>query len=142
MTDAREVMDRITDAVTHRDWDAVRSLYADDAVLETPDRGTVRGREEIVGYFRGFVEALDDADFEVAAKHEIGSLAIDEGWMSGTHSGPMPGPDGETIEPTGRRIRVRECDLAEIKDGVVTSHHMYFDQLEFMEQLGLAEAAA
>jgi ketosteroid isomerase-like protein len=142
MTDAREVMDRITDAATHHDWDALRSLYAEDAVLETPDRGTVSGREQIVGYFQRFVDALDDVRFEVAAKHEIGPLAIDEGWMSGTHSGPMPGPDGEMIEPTGKRIRVRECDLAEVEDGVARRHRMYFDQLEFMEQLGLAEAAA
>ena len=42
--------------------------------------------------------------FEPLRTFEAGDTAIDEGWVSGTHSGPMRLPDGHTIDPTGRRV--------------------------------------
>ncbi|CAM5302923.1 hypothetical protein SALBM311S_11501 [Streptomyces alboniger] len=40
MGQAREVMDRLTDALTaHQDIKVVGELYADDAVAFTPDEG-------------------------------------------------------------------------------------------------------
>jgi ketosteroid isomerase-like protein len=35
-------------------------------------------------------------------------------------------------------VRQRECDVATVRDGLVTSHRFYFDQLDFLGQLGLA----
>jgi len=43
MAEAREVMDRLTDAVFSRDKDAVATLYAADAVLVAPDEGEIPG---------------------------------------------------------------------------------------------------
>ncbi len=58
--------------------------------------------------------------------------------MVGTNTGPMTGPNGETIPPTGRRVRARECNVATVENGVVTSHRYYFDMLDWLTQLGLA----
>jgi hypothetical protein len=30
--------------------------------------------------------------------------------------------------------------VATVRDGVITNHRFYFDQMEFLSQLGLAEA--
>jgi ketosteroid isomerase-like protein len=46
-------------------------------------------------------------------------------------------PSGESIPPTGKQIRVRDCDVATVEGGLVTSHNFYFDQMEFRGQLGL-----
>ncbi len=43
MGEAREVMDRVTDAVMKGDSEALKALYAPDAVAETPDQGTIAG---------------------------------------------------------------------------------------------------
>ena len=68
--------------------------------------------------------------------------AIDEGYFTGTNSGgPIETSDGQSIPATGKQIRVRECDVATVKDGVITNHRFYFDQMEFLSQLGLAEPA-
>jgi ketosteroid isomerase-like protein len=44
MGEAREVMDRVTDAILKGDLEALKGLYAQDAVAETPDQGTITGR--------------------------------------------------------------------------------------------------
>lgn len=138
MGQAREVMDKITQAVVAGDVDALERLYAADAVAETPDEGRLEGRDAVVGWMRTFVQAFSDLAFEMIATTEAGDTAIDEGYLSATHSGPMPGPEGE-IAPTGKRIRFRECDVLTVRDGLAVSHRFYFDQLEFLGQLGVLE---
>jgi ketosteroid isomerase-like protein len=138
MGEAREVMDRVTDGLVNSDVEAMRALYAPDATAETPDEGVLRGADAIAGWLGKFSEAFPDAKFEMMSAHEDGDTAIDEGYFTGTNTGPLPLPDGQSIPATGRKVRIRSCDLATVKDGLVTSHRFYYDQVEFMEQLGLA----
>jgi predicted ester cyclase len=140
MGEAREVLDRITDAIVGGNPEAAAELYADDATAITPDQGELTGRDAIVAYMGQFIQAFPDGTWESLFKLEAGNTAIDEGWFVGTHTGPLETPDGETIPPTGKRIRVRECDVATVENGRITSHRFYFDQMEFLTQLGLAEA--
>ena len=140
MGEAREVMDRVTAAVMSGDPDALKALYAPDAVAETPDQGTIRGRDQIAAYMGEFAAAFPDASWEELHKHETGDTAIDEGYFVGTNTGPMTGPNDETIPATGRRVRARECDVATVENGVVTSHRFYFDMQDWLTQLGLAES--
>jgi ketosteroid isomerase-like protein len=128
-------MDRISDALEADDFDALEQLYAPDAVADTPDEGRLEGRDAVVGWLRTFSQAFSDISFELTSTAEAGDLAIDEGYLSATHTGAMPGPQGE-IAPTGKQIRIRECDIITVQGGVVVSHRFYFDQLEFLGQLG------
>jgi ketosteroid isomerase-like protein len=137
--EAREVMDRVTEAVRAQDIEALKNLYAEDAVLETPDRGKIEGREEAVEYMAEFARAFSDIEFESLRKYESGDTAIDEGVFVGTHSEALVGPDGQEIPPTGKRIRVREADSATVEGGAVMSHRFYFDQMDFLAQLGLLD---
>ena len=141
MGEAREIMDRITASMENNDPEAMRSLYASDAVAETPDEGALRGPEAIAGWLTKFAEAFPDTKWEQANGFEIGDTAIDEGYFTGTNSGPLPMPDGQSIPATGKKIRIRACDLATVQGGVVTRHRFYFDQMDFLEQLGLAPEA-
>ena len=141
MGQAREVMDRVTQAVMSNDLEALRELYAPDATAETADQGTITGRDAVVAYLGGFVAAFPDASFETLHQHETGDTAIDEGYFVGTNTGPLEGPSGESFSATGKRVRLRECDVATVNDGVVTSHRFYFDQMDFLGQLGLAPEA-
>ena len=52
--EAREVMDRVTDAILKGDSEALKALYAQDAVAETPDQGTITGRDQIAAYLGEF----------------------------------------------------------------------------------------
>jgi ketosteroid isomerase-like protein len=137
MGQARELLDRVTDAVTAKDPDALMALYAPDAVAETPDEGTLSGRDAIVGYMTALRSAFPDASFEIVAQHETADTAIDEGYFLGTNTGDIGVSGGETIPATGRSVRVRECDVATVSGGLIASHRFYFDQMELLAQLGL-----
>ncbi|MGH8895226.1 MAG: ester cyclase [Actinomycetes bacterium] len=136
MGEARQLMDEVTAAAFSKNADTAAKLYALDAVAVTPDRGEIRGRESIAEYLVEFLGAFPDARYEPLAEHEAGNVAIDEGFVVGTNTGPLVLPTGE-IPATGKKVRVRACDIATVKDGVITDHRFYFDQVELLEQLGL-----
>jgi ketosteroid isomerase-like protein len=90
---------------------------------------------------RAGLRRLAEPEWEPLSKLEVSNTAIDEGYFIGTHTGPLETPTGETIPPTGKQVRLRECDVATVENGLITSHRFYFDQMEFLEQLGLAPPA-
>lgn len=136
MGEARQVFDRFTAAMTRGDIDEVTTLYAENAVVLSPE-GELRGRKEIVEYLRPFTEGLSDFRWEPLHSHEDGNTALDEGWIRGVHTGPLPGPDGQPVAATGKSIRIRECDAVTVEGGLITSHRFYYDQVELLGQLGL-----
>jgi ketosteroid isomerase-like protein len=135
--EAREVMDRVTEAIFNKDRATATSCYAPDAVAIAPDVGEIRGNENIVAWSWELVEAFPDAKYESANSYESGDTAIDEGYFVGTHTGPLRAPTGEIISATGKPVRVPACDLATVKNGVITRHRFYYDQMDFLGQLGL-----
>jgi hypothetical protein len=38
-------------------------------------------------------------------------------------------------------VRIRSCDAVTVEGGLVTSHRFYYDQMDFLGQLGLAPEA-
>ena len=137
MGQARDVFDRLTDALNSRDLAAVGACFAEDAEAVDPFSSTTRGREQIVESWRAVFEAFPDGAASPERKHESGNTAMDEWTFSGTHSGPLRTPDGEEIPATGRRVTMRGADFATVENGVITSHRVYFDQMELLGQLGL-----
>ena len=134
-------MDQVTGAVSGGNPAEARKFYADDAIGVTPDQGELNGADAIVDYLGQFAEALPDLKYEPLYKHEAGNTAIDEGYVVGTNTAPLPTPTGETLPATGKQIRVRSCDVATVDNGRITSHRFYFDQMEFLGQLGLTPEA-
>ncbi len=113
MGEAREVMDRMTETMMSQDFEALGELYASDAVAVTPDQGEVRGREQIVQYLKQFIDAFPDLQYESLHAHESGNTAIDEGLVVGTNTQPLPMPNGDSLPPTGKQIRVRSVDVSD-----------------------------
>ena len=137
MGEARNILDQATEAVFNQDWNALEKLYAPDAIGVTPDQGEIKGSAELVRWSKEFFDAFPDATYQPEHKHESGDAAIDEGWFVGTNSGPLKLATAQTLPPTGKRIRVRATDAATVENGVITSHRFYFDQMDFLGQLGL-----
>jgi hypothetical protein len=137
MGQAREVMDRLNKAMEVKDKETLARSYATDAVAYTPDQGELRGRDAITSYLFEFWESMPDVRYDQTGRHGSGNVAIDEGIIIGTNTGPLRLPSGETLQPTGRELRVHSCDVATVENGEITSHHFYFDQVEFLSQLGL-----
>ncbi|NUU21432.1 MAG: SnoaL-like domain-containing protein [Streptomycetaceae bacterium] len=142
MGQAREAMDRLTEAMTKsRDKRSIAECFAEDAVATTPD-GQFRGRDDIAEYMGDFTVAVPDSAFDYEHAYEAGDTAIDEGFFHGTNTGPLKLPDGTTLAATGKPVRIHGCDVATVKDGRIVDYRLYFDELDFLEQLGLAPATA
>ncbi|MFP5253554.1 MAG: ester cyclase [Actinomycetes bacterium] len=140
MAEARELMDRATDAIFGNDLDAFRACYAPDVVFTAPDIGTGHGVENLVTWMAEFQAAIPDMTYEKTRELESGNCAVDEGYVLGTNTGPIAMPDGSTLPATGRTVRLRSIDVATVENGLISKHDFYFDQLEFLTQLGLMEA--
>ena len=136
MGQARQILDRITQAVLSGDVGALKELYAPDAVAETPDAGRLEGHEAIAEYLAEFGRAFRDGRFEMISTFESGDTAVDEAYFVGTNTGPLTMPNGQ-LPATGKSVRIRECDVLTARDGAAVSHRFYFDQLDFLTQLGL-----
>jgi predicted ester cyclase len=142
MGQPRELMDKVTDAILGGNVEALRDLYSPEAVGTSPDSGTLHGIDAIIDYNRAMVEAFSDMSYDYEATYETEDRAVDQGTMVGTHTGPLRLPDGSSIPPTGKQLRVRAIDVAKVEDGRIVRHDFYFDQLEMLSQLGLTEAVA
>jgi ketosteroid isomerase-like protein len=82
-------MDRITDAISAGDADALRRLYAADAVADSPDAGRLEGGAAVVEHLMAFRRAFPDLTWEARHRYEADDTAIDEGWLVGTHTRPL-----------------------------------------------------
>jgi len=138
MGQAREVMDKLTDTMVEgADVDSLLSLYAEDAVVTTPDEGEIKGHAQVAEYWRTFIGSFSDIGWEPINKLEADHRAVDEGYFVATNTGALKMPTGATVPATGKRIKMRECDVATVKDGKIVEHHLYFDEADFARQLGL-----
>ena len=140
MGEAREVLDRMTAATMSNDTAALAACYAEGAVATAPGEDEIAGPEAISKFLSQMGQAFPDSAYEYLDKHEAGNVAIDEGYFTGTNTGPLVLPSGESAPPTGRELRLRVCDVARVEGGLIRSHHFYWDQMEFLGQLGLLPA--
>ena len=138
MGQAREAMDRLTAAITTADSAAIAEGYAEDAVAVTPDGGELHGRDDITAYWRQMNQAVPDGTYESVHAYEVGDTAIDEGVFHGHNTGPIQLATGETLPATQKEIRIRGVDFAKVDDeGRIVDYRLYFDEMEFLGQLGL-----
>lgn len=60
------------------------------------------------------------------------------GVMSGTFTEPMPIGDGKFIQPNGKKYEIIMCTVGHWVDGVMDEEWLFWDNLTYMKQLGLA----
>ena len=109
---------------------------------ETPDIRWVQpgvelqGRQAVAELQQALWTALPDARIDLIRRVVGGNTVISEEVLSGTQSGPFTTPSG-TVPPTGRTVRVPFCTVQEVRDGKIAAERVYFDQMDFLGQLGL-----
>jgi predicted ester cyclase len=140
MGEALEAAKRADDAFNAHDVDARLAVNNDDTELVMPGGIKLRGREQ-VDVLRAFWEALPDATITWENHVESGSIIAGEGVLTGTHSGPFRTPQGE-IPPSGRQIVLPYAFVRRAEGGKIASEHLYFDQMEFLQQLGAMPPAS
>jgi steroid delta-isomerase-like uncharacterized protein len=140
MADPVEAARRYDEAFNAQDADARVANLTPDTHVTLPGGTTLSGPEQVVAIARSFWEALPDgrisSDNEVAA----GDTVVTEGTLTGTHSGTFRSPRGD-IPASGNLVTLRYVSVKQIRDGKVAAERLYFDQLEFLQQIGALPAA-
>ncbi len=128
----RESFESIFD---RRDVDAVRPLWTESSVDHFLALGIdARGPEQLAAFFRELLAAIPDLDMTIENIVEDDRHGIVQWSVTGTFDGgPFQG-----IEPTGKRITLRGCDVFRFtEDGMLDENTIYYDGAEFARQIGM-----
>ena len=113
----------------------LRQLWDDGTVERFPDK-TCRGADEIAAYFQNVFDAMPDFHMHVVGVTGEGDDVYVHWHLTGTHTGaPFQG-----IDPTGRRIELDGIDHFVVRDGIVVSNFVVYDQMQFARQIGFVPA--
>ena len=119
-----------------RDWSVATRIYSPDVAVTEPGSGTTVGVEGVLAHSQGFAAGFPDSRLEIVTLIDDGRRVVIEGLFVGTNTGPLGTPQGE-LPATGRSMRLPFADVWESEAGRITSHRVYYDQMEFAMQLGL-----
>jgi len=142
MASAKEVVDRALQAWRARDANALAQCYTADAVVAASGGMEARGPDGARMFFTAWTEAFPDNEVTIHREYIAGSVVVQEGTFTGTHTGNLVAPDGTVIPPTGRRINGPYVDIVVVEDGLIASDRLYHDRLDLLEQLGLIPESA
>jgi predicted ester cyclase len=138
-SELRSVVDQHYAGLEGGDLDQWNAAHSDDVDGYAPGIGSFKGRGSFAEFAKPFFTGFPDATLERSSVVEAGDWVIVEGSYRGTNTGPLITPQGE-LPPTGKSIDLRFADIFRVKDGKAVVHHLYFDQAEFMQQVGLMPA--
>jgi steroid delta-isomerase-like uncharacterized protein len=140
MGNPQEVADRSLQAWRSGGAEAFVACYTDDASITAPGGTQLHGHDGVRQFYSMWNEAVPDNEISIERDYVSGSVIVQEGVFSGTHTGNLATPDGQVIPATGRSLRVPYAEVLETEGDQIAASRLYFDQVELMTQLGLMPA--
>ena len=128
-------------AINAHDAAGLAARYSADAVVLDPQYPeALRGRAAIERDMAEFVAAFPDLRAQVTRTLFDGATHALEMTVSGTNTGPLALPTGDTIPATNRRLELHMAVFGRVdSEGLVVEERRYFDIAGQLAQLGLAE---
>ncbi len=127
------------DVFTNQQWNRLYESHSQDIIVHWPDGRTTVGIEPHIEDLKAmFVYAPDTRIEQHPVKIASGPWTSVIGEIEGTFTEPMPLPDGSTIQPTGKSFKLIMNTVGYWENGVMTEEYLFWDNLEFMKQIGLA----
>ena len=117
-------------AINQGDISILDEAYAPDVVLHTVPE--TKGAANAKAYYANYVTGFSDREFTVKETFAQGNKLTKYWVFKGKHTGDFFG-----IPATGKTISVEGCTIATIINGKITEERDFFDNLEFLRQLGL-----
>ena len=118
------------------DVEGVADCFTEDAMVVTPF-GTAEGRAAILEFLRGDKAAFPERNVTIDVILEQDDTIATEYTSVATNTGPLVMPDGTVLPPTGKQIETKGMEVAQLRDGKIAVHHMYWDNMAVARQLGL-----
>ncbi|HSK86473.1 MAG TPA: ester cyclase [Rubrobacter sp.] len=133
----KDLAQRSWELVNQHSFDALAEVYAADALIHEPDRD-LQSLEEAKHYIGTYFDAFPDLRFTVDDILGEGDLVATRWTLRGTHEGEME----ELGPPTGRRVELEGITVHRIEGGKIVEEWECYDNLGFLQQLGLIPAEA
>jgi len=126
---------------TNQQWQDLHKSHSKDILVHWPDGHTTKGIEkhiEDLKYTFTFAPDTRILEHPVRFGTEDSEWTAVTGWLQGTFTKPMILPDGKSIPPTGKVYRIPMATIGHWnKDGVMFEEYLFWDNAEFMKQIGL-----
>jgi len=127
------------DAYSQRkDMKLFREIHCPDVKVVFPDGRITYGIDQHVEDINGLFNGTPDSRITA---HPIsfgsGDWTATTGVLEATFSEPMKLPDGKSISPTGKKIKMPMATIARWENGCIAEEHLFWDNAEYMKQLGL-----
>jgi ketosteroid isomerase-like protein len=138
-----ELMQTLDDAWNSQDLVTFEKRHKHDVVVTWPGKSPTHGikahNQEAVEFFRAFPDQhLDNRPYRVF--FASGDWTCSIAHFTGTFNGPMAGPDGKDIAPTGQKFEVDFCTVARWDEhGQIVEENLFYDLVSFMQQIGLGQ---
>lgn len=104
---------------------------------QPPTEGIKAHEQEALDFFKTFPDQhLDNRPYKVLIAS--GDWTCSVAHFTGTMTGPMKGPDGKEIRPTGKSFDVDFCTVARWDNEQIVEENLFYDLVTFMKQVGLS----
>lgn len=130
----RDVVNGYFAALARHDTAAAVEFLDPEVVDEITSVGVLRGRGEVKQFFDGLFRAVPDLEMKVERTvRDRNTVALQ--WRArGTFSG---GTLSNGVEATGNEVRMRGCDVFEVRDEAIVRNIAFQDGLELARSLGM-----
>ncbi len=134
-------MKTLDDAWNSQDWETFEKRHARDVAVywpgqPEPTRGIESHRAESIEFFKAFPDNhIDNDPYKVLFAQ--GDYTCSVARFTGTMKGPMQGPDGRLVEPTGKRFEIEFCTVAHWRDGEIVEERLFYDLVGMLKQIGV-----
>jgi ketosteroid isomerase-like protein len=137
-----QLMQTLDDAWNAQDVEVFRQRHKPDVIVRWPGKPPTHGIEdhvqESIEFWQTFPDQhLDNRPYRVF--FASGNWTCSIAHFTGTMTGPMKGPDGEEIPPTGKSFEVDFCTVALWDNGQIVEENLMYDLVTFMKQIGLSD---
>ncbi len=126
------------DAFSSHDLNAMDRVLSNDFVFEGPiaSPGAPIDKQRGRQLNEGYLAAFPDLRYEVQQIISQGDTVCVRWVATGTHTGPLRAPNGQTIAPTNRQIRVPGCAISLVTGDKISRQYGYWDMSTLLLQVG------
>jgi steroid delta-isomerase-like uncharacterized protein len=132
-----QIVRRVYEYLNSHNLDSIDQYLTDDAETEATGAMGIMDKQQNHMYNHTFMAAFPDLHFDLTDTIAQGDRVATAWVVSGTHTAPLAMPNGDSLPPTNRRVTLPGCTIAEFRGGKVSRQQIYWDQLSFLNQLGV-----
>ena len=125
---------------SNQEWTRLHESHSKDVKVNWPDGHSTNGIGKHIEDLKAMFVYAPDTNIKVhPVKIGSGEWTSVIGVMTGTFTQPMPIGNGKFIQPTGKKFSINMCTVGHWKNGVMIEEWLFWDNLTYMKQLGIAK---